>query len=133
LKIISFDIELDIAILEFENHIAGRSLSFGNSETLRYGQAMFTIGNALGFGLSVTEGIISVPLVIMESSGTERYVIHTSINLNRGGSGGPLFDMNGDVMGMMSFRIGNIAGNVQGVSFAIPSNVIHDYIRTIAL
>jgi len=130
LKVISFDMELDIAILEFEDHVAGRSLSFGNSDGLRYGQTVFTIGNALGYGLSVTDGIISVPLVMMESSGTERLVIHTNINLNRGGSGGPLFDMNGDVVGIMSFRIGNVGGNVQGMSFAIPSNVILEYIKT---
>ncbi|MCL2786670.1 MAG: S1C family serine protease [Methanomassiliicoccaceae archaeon] len=131
LKVISFDVDLDIAVLEFENESVRGFLSFGDSDKLRYGLRVFTIGNAMGYGLSVTDGIIAVPLINVEIFGTERLVAQTNININRGNSGGPLFDMNGNVVGMMSFRIGNLSGNVQGISFAIPSNVIGDYIESL--
>jgi S1-C subfamily serine protease len=55
--------------------------------------------------------------------------IQTNININRGNSGGPVLDSDGNVIGMMSFRLNGIMGNIQGMSFAIPSNVISGYIR----
>ncbi|MCL2786343.1 MAG: trypsin-like peptidase domain-containing protein [Methanomassiliicoccaceae archaeon] len=130
LSIISFDTNLDIAVMTFESEGFRESLSFGDSNKLRYGQTVFTIGNAMGYGLSLTDGVVAVPLINVEISGTERLVIQTNININRGNSGGPLLDMNGNVVGMMSFRIGNLGVNVQGMSFAIPSNVICEYIET---
>jgi serine protease Do len=131
-RVISYDIGMDISILEFEDiGLSLKPLNFGNSNVLRYSQEIITIGNALGFGLSITNGIISSPHVKINISGEERSFIHTNININRGNSGSPVLDSNGDVIGMMSFRLSGIMGSVQGMSFAIPSNTIVGYIEQV--
>ena len=132
LRVIAYDVNQDISLMEFDDTtLSLKPLKLGDSSRLGYSQEVITIGNALGYGLSSTNGIISSPNVKINSGGEERSVIQTNININRGNSGGPVLDMNGNVIGMMSFRLNNIMGTIQGISFAIPSNTIADYIEQI--
>jgi S1-C subfamily serine protease len=132
LNVISYNNDLDISILEFEDtEISTKPLKFGDSSKLRYSQEIITIGNALGYGLSVTNGIVSTPHIKINTSGEDRSFIQTNININRGNSGGPVLDINGNVIGMMSFRLSGIMGSIQGMSFAIPSNIIYEYIEDV--
>jgi len=128
LDLISFDESLDIAILKFRDYPVATSLEFSDSMELRYGQTVYSIGNSMGYGLSLSKGIISVPLVNIKYSENERLMIQTDIGLNRGGSGGPLFDENGKVVGMMTFRLSSNESIIQGMSYAIPSSVIIHYL-----
>jgi len=94
-------------------------VKFGDSDKARIGDWVIAIGNPFGFGGTVTSGIISAR---NRSIGLSRYedYIQTDASINSGNSGGPLFDMNGDVIGINTAILGR-SGNV-GIGFSIPSN-----------
>jgi S1-C subfamily serine protease len=120
---ISWDADLDIAVLEFEDAgLSVRPLRFGDSNGLVYAQDVIAIGNALGGGLSVKSGIVSIPHVTI----AEGSFVRVDMNINPGDSGAPVLDLNGNVVGMLAFRY---PGDIQGMGFAIPSNVIGEYLK----
>ena len=93
------------------------------------GQPIFTIGNPNGFGLSFTSGVISSKLkkVVYDSKTIE--AIQTSLVINEGNSGGPVFNKFGQLVGLISFRLKDKQGDViQGVSFAIPVLKISEFL-----
>jgi len=130
LNVTSFDRGLDIAVLAFVDISRHFSvLSFGDSDHIYYGDPVLTVGNARGNGLSASSGVVSIPLININDSRAVRPAIQTSITINDGNSGGPLFDDRGQVIGMMSFRIRDSLGDiVNGMSFAVPSNEIRTYL-----
>lgn len=123
----------DLAILELEG-VSIKPILLGNSSSLKLGEKVFAIGTPLGeFTNSVTSGIISgLGRGIMAESTNEqegeqlKNLIQTDTAINPGNSGGPLINASGEVIGI------NTAGtqNSQNISFAIPSNVIKDFIST---
>lgn len=124
-SVLYIDMKNDIAILT----ISSGNLSLVplklNTHPLDYGKKIFTSSNARGYGISVQDGIISIPSIIINSNDIERLSIQTTIPLNKGSSGAPLIDEDGCVIGMMSFRMRDETGNiVQGLSYAIPSSLI---------
>ena len=131
LEVISYDIDSDLSVLKFaDESINVNPLKLGNSGKLQYGQEAYTIGNGMNYGLSAAKGCISVPLVKVVSNGFERLVIQTDLYIHGGNSGGPLLNENNEVIGMMSFRITGSNGSiVQGISYAVPSNIIAEYLR----
>lgn len=133
LNVTSFDRSSDIAVLGFVNISRRLSvLSFGDSDNIRYGDPVLAVGNARGHGLSVSSGVVSIPLMNINDSRAVRSAIQTSITINDGNSGGPLFDDRGEVIGMMSFRIRDSFGDiVNGMSFAVPSNAIQTYLAEV--
>ncbi len=118
-KVIGADPLMDIAVLQLETKEKFAPVAFGNSDKARIGDWVIAIGNPFGFGGTVTSGIISAR---NRSIGLSRYedFIQTDASINSGNSGGPLFDMNGDVIGINTAILGR-SGNV-GIGFAIPSN-----------
>tara|TARA_B100000902_G_scaffold377384_1_gene409553 strand:- start:50 stop:1471 length:1422 start_codon:yes stop_codon:yes gene_type:complete len=118
-KVIGADPLMDIAVLKLETKEKFAPVAFGNSDKARIGDWVIAIGNPFGFGGTVTSGIISAR---NRSIGLSRYedFIQTDASINSGNSGGPLFDMNGDVIGINTAILGR-SGNV-GIGFAIPSN-----------
>lgn len=93
--------------------------TLGSSETLKVGQAAVAIGNALGYGQSVTSGIVSaVNRQITSEDGITGTFIQTDAAINPGNSGGALVNMNGEVIGINSSKIGG--STVEGMGFAIP-------------
>ena len=118
-KVIGADPLSDIAVLQLETDEKFVPVKFGNSDKARIGDWVIAIGNPFGFGGTVTAGIISAR---NRSLGLARYedYIQTDASINSGNSGGPLFDMSGDVIGINTAILGR-SGSI-GIGFAIPSN-----------
>ena len=118
-KIIGADPLSDIAVLQIESKDKFVPVNFGNSDKARIGDWVIAIGNPFGLGGTVTSGIISAR---NRSIGLSRYedYIQTDASINTGNSGGPLFDMNGEVIGINTAILGK--GGSVGIGFSIPSN-----------
>ena len=118
-KVIGADPLSDIAVLEIESKEKFKPVKFGNSDKARIGDWVIAIGNPFGLGGTVTSGIISAR---NRSIGLSRYedYIQTDASINVGNSGGPLFDMDGNVIGINTAILGQ-AGSI-GIGFSIPSN-----------
>jgi serine protease Do len=122
-KLIGFDKLSDVALLKIEDgHL--RPVKIGNSSRLEVGQWVLAIGTPFGFEYSATQGIISA---LGRSLPTETYVpfIQTDVAVNPGSSGGPLFNLEGEVVGINA-QIYSGTGGYMGLSFAIPINVATD-------
>lgn len=126
------DPDSDLAVLKIE----GRNLpfvAFGDSTHARVGDWVIAIGNPLGFGGTVTSGIVSALYRNVGPGGAgtggafDRY-IQTDAAINQGNSGGPMFDMSGRVIGINSAIISPNGGNI-GLGFAIPSEVAEPIVR----
>ena len=118
-KVIGSDPLSDIAILQLDTKEKFIPVKFGDSDKARIGDWVIAIGNPFGLGGTVTSGIISAR---NRSIGLTRYedYIQTDASINSGNSGGPLFDMNGDVIGINTAILGR-SGSI-GIGFSIPSN-----------
>ncbi len=120
-ELVGTDPKTDIAVLKINPE--GLNIQFtdwGNSDISRVGDIVLAIGNPLGLGGTVTSGIISS---INRDIGGGPYVdfIQTDAPINRGNSGGPLFNLDGEVIGINSMIISQTGGSV-GLGFSIPSN-----------
>ena len=109
----------DIAVLKLETKEKFKPVKFGDSDKARIGDWVIAIGNPFGLGGTVTSGIISAR---NRSIGLTRYedYIQTDASINQGNSGGPLFNMDGDVIGINTAILGR-SGSI-GIGFSIPSN-----------
>ena len=118
-KVIGADPLSDIAVLQLETKDKFTPVAFGDSDKARIGDWVIAIGNPFGLGGTVTSGIISAR---NRSIGLSRYedYIQTDASINSGNSGGPLFDMNGDVIGINTAILGR-NGSI-GIGFSIPAN-----------
>ena len=118
-KVIGKDPYMDLAVLKIESKEKFIPVSFGNSDKARVGDWVIAIGNPFGFGGTVTSGIISSR---NRDIGLTRYddFIQTDASINQGNSGGPLFNLEGKVIGINTAIIGQ-SGSI-GIGFAIPSN-----------
>ena len=117
--IIGADPLSDIAVLQIKSNDKFISVKFGDSNKARIGDWVIAIGNPFGLGGTVTSGIISAR---NRNIGMSRYedFIQTDASINVGNSGGPLFNMDGDVIGINTAILGQ-SGSI-GIGFAIPSN-----------
>jgi len=118
-KVVGADPLSDIAVLQLETKDKFTPVAFGDSDKARIGDWVIAIGNPFGLGGTVTSGIISAR---NRSIGLSRYedYIQTDASINSGNSGGPLFDMNGDVIGINTAILGR-NGSI-GIGFSIPAN-----------
>ena len=118
-KVIGADPLSDIAVLKLDTKEEFIPVKFGDSDKARIGDWVIAIGNPFGLGGTVTSGIISAR---NRSIGLSRYedYIQTDASINSGNSGGPLFDMKGDVIGINTAILGR-NGSI-GIGFSIPSN-----------
>jgi serine protease Do len=120
-KVIGKDPYMDLAILEIESNESFVPVSFGDSDKARIGDWVIAIGNPFGFGGTVTTGIISSR---NRDIGLTRYddFIQTDASINQGNSGGPLFNLEGEVIGINTAIIAPGQSGSIGIGFAIPSN-----------
>ena len=118
-KVLGSDPLSDVAVLKIDSEEIFIPVKFGDSSKARIGDWVIAIGNPFGFGGTVTSGIISARNREIGLSRFEDY-IQTDASINQGNSGGPLFDINGDVIGINTAILGQ-AGSI-GIGFAIPSN-----------
>lgn len=119
--VVGRDTASDIAVLKID---AGRSLPhvrFGDSAKTRAGDWVIAIGNPFGLGGTVTAGIVSSPHRATGSGAYDQF-IQTDASINSGNSGGPMFNMAGEVIGINRWIIAPSGGNI-GIGFAIPSDI----------
>ncbi|MGC6537665.1 MAG: DegQ family serine endoprotease [Candidatus Puniceispirillaceae bacterium] len=126
-EIIGRDAKTDIAVLKFDPEGANiTAVSFGDSDNLRVGDWVLAIGNPFGLGGTVTAGIVSARGRDIGSGPYDDY-IQTDASINRGNSGGPLFDMDGAVIGINTAIFSQTGGSV-GIGFAISSNLANQVV-----
>jgi serine protease Do len=119
-KILGHDPKTDLALLKVEPKEPLKAVSFGNSSAMRVGDWVMAIGNPFGLGGSVTVGIISATKRDINAGPYDDF-IQTDAAINRGNSGGPLFNMEGEVIGVNTAIISPTGGSI-GIGFAVPSN-----------
>lgn len=120
-KVIGTDPNTDIALLKVETDKPLAHVKFGDSDTARVGEWVMAVGNPLGQGFSVSAGIVSARNRAL--SGTYDDYIQTDAAINRGNSGGPLFNMEGDVIGVNTAILSPNGGSI-GIGFSMASNVV---------
>ncbi len=121
-KVRATDRETDLAVLELEtNGVRLPFVQFGDSDTVRVGEDVFAIGNPFGLGGTVTRGIVSARNRDIDAGSFDDF-IQTDAAINRGNSGGPLFDLTGKVIGVNTAIYSQTGGSV-GVGFAVPANL----------
>lgn len=119
--LIGTDPNTDIALLKVESDEPLPFVSFGDSDDSRVGDWVVAMGNPLGQGFSVSAGIVSARNRAL--SGTYDDYIQTDAAINRGNSGGPLFNMDGDVIGVNTAILSPNGGSI-GIGFSMASNVV---------
>lgn len=122
-EIIGTDELSDVALIKIDAQ-GLRAVSFGDSEEVRVGEWVLAIGSPFGLEFSAAAGIVSAKSRNVPSRGPANYVsfIQTDVAINQGNSGGPLFNLDGEVIGINS-QILSSTGGSNGISFAIPSNM----------
>jgi serine protease Do len=126
--VVGRDAATDLAVLRVEVP-TGRTLRaarWGDSDTARIGEWVMAIGNPLGFGGTVTAGILSARNRDINSGRYDNF-LQTDAPINRGNSGGPLFNMNGEVIGINTAIVSPSGGSI-GIGFAIPSNLARNVV-----
>ncbi len=123
-KLIGSDSRVDVAVLKVEppNKKALPSVKFGDSDKVRVGDWVIAIGNPFGLGHSVTAGIISARGRALGNESLDDY-LQTDAAINKGNSGGPLFNAEGEVIGVNT-AIFSPSGTNAGLAFSIPSNLV---------
>ena len=119
-KVVGKDKKTDLALLKIDAPSGIPFVKFGDSDKIRVGDPVIAIGNAFGFGGTVTAGIISAKGRHLDGQFYEEF-IQTDASINRGNSGGPMFNMSGEVIGVNTAIVSPSGGNI-GIGFAIPSN-----------
>ncbi|KQT50865.1 serine protease [Aureimonas sp. Leaf454] len=117
--VVGVDTKTDLAVLKVEPKAPLKSVKFGDSENLRIGDWVMAVGNPFGLGGSVSVGIVSARGRNINAGAYDNF-IQTDAAINRGNSGGPLFDMYGDVVGINTAIISPTGGSI-GIGFSIPS------------
>jgi serine protease Do len=118
-EIIGRDQKTDLALLRVKPEKPLKSVQFGDSDKLRLGEWVIAIGNPFSLGGTVTAGIVSARNRDINSGPYDNY-IQTDAAINRGNSGGPLFNLNGEVVGINTAIISPSGGSI-GIGFAVPS------------
>ncbi len=118
-KVVGRDPKTDLALLKVESEKPLPYVEFGNSETMKVGDWVIAIGNPFGLGSTVTAGIISARSRNINAGPFDDF-IQTDAAINRGNSGGPMFNQQGEVIGVNTAIFSPSGGSV-GIGFAIPT------------
>jgi serine protease Do len=125
-KVLGKDERADMAVLQIKSDKPLPAVHFGDSDTARVGDWVVAIGNPFGLGGTVTAGIVSARGRDIHQGPYDDF-IQTDAPINRGNSGGPLFDMDGNVIGVNSAIFSPSGGSV-GIGFSIPSNMAREVV-----
>src|SRR5437764_3378567 len=121
-ELVGVDKKTDIAVLKFKPVKPLIAVKFGDSDKLRLGEWVIAIGNPFSLGGSVTAGIVSARNRDISQGPYDNY-IQTDASINRGNSGGPLFNLEGEVIGVNTLIIAPTGGSI-GLGFAVPSKTV---------
>ncbi len=119
-KLLGRDKKLDIAVLQVTSPTPLKAVSFGDSDKMRIGDPVMAVGNPFGLGGTVTAGIVSARHRNIDSGPYDDF-IQTDASINKGNSGGPLFNMAGEVIGINTAILSPSGGSI-GLGFATPAN-----------
>ncbi len=120
--LVGVDKKTDLAVLKFTADKPLTAVKFGDSDKLRLGEWVVAIGNPFSLGGTVTAGIVSAKNRDFASGPYDNY-IQTDAAINRGNSGGPLFNLDGEVIGVNTLIISPTGGSI-GIGFAVPSKTV---------
>jgi serine protease Do len=126
-KLIGSDAKTDLALLKVETKIKLKTVSWGNSDEIKVGNWAMAIGNPFGLVNTVTVGIVSARARDINAGPFDDF-IQTDASINRGNSGGPLFNLKGDVIGVNTAIYSPSGGSV-GIGFAIPSALAKNIVK----
>jgi len=129
-ELVGRDAASDIAVLKIKANKPLPFVKFGDSTGARVGDWVIAIGNPFGLGGTVTTGILSAIHRNTGQGGAYDRFLQTDASINRGNSGGPMFDLNGNVIGINNAIISPTGGNV-GIGFAIPAEVAAPIVETL--
>jgi serine protease Do len=121
-ELVGVDKKTDLAVLKFKPTKPLVAVKFGDSDKLRLGEWVIAIGNPFSLGGSVTAGIVSARNRDIAQGPYDNY-IQTDASINRGNSGGPLFNLEGEVVGVNTLIISPTGGSI-GLGFAVPSKTV---------
>jgi serine protease Do len=121
-ELVGVDKKTDLAVLKFKPAKPLIAVKFGDSDKLRLGEWVIAIGNPFSLGGTVTAGIVSARNRDINSGPYDSY-IQTDAAINRGNSGGPLFNLDGEVIGVNTLIISPSGGSI-GIGFAVPSKTV---------
>lgn len=122
-RLIGRDNKTDIALIKVESATELPAVTLGDSDKIRVGDWVLAIGNPFGLGGSVTAGIVSAKSRDIEAGPYDNF-IQTDASINQGSSGGPMFNMSGEVIGINT-AIFSTNGGSMGIGFAVPINLTH--------
>ncbi|MBI1218984.1 MAG: Do family serine endopeptidase [Rhodobacteraceae bacterium] len=125
-KVIGTDPVTDVALIKVDATDPLPAVSFDSSQAIRVGDDVMAVGNPFGLGGTVTTGIISAKARDIGSGAYDNY-LQTDAAINKGNSGGPLFDDAGKVVGMNTAILSPSGGSV-GIGFAVPSDVVQQVV-----
>lgn len=131
-KVVAYDVKEDIALCVFVNGEVDNKLKFPqffDAHAVECGDKVFTIGNALGRGLALSSGVVSRE--VQKNAYNKAEVLQTDMSINGGNSGGALFNDSGNIIGMMTFTPLSENLRAYGMSFAVTSNTISEFIEKV--
>lgn len=126
-KLVGTDTKTDLSVLKVEPKAPLKSVKFGDSKKMRIGDWVMAIGNPFGLGGSVTVGIISARGRNINAGPYDNF-IQTDAAINKGNSGGPLFNMYGEVIGINTAIISPSGGSI-GIGFAVPTELAQNIVQ----
>ena len=121
-KVLGKDPKVDVAALKVESDRPLKTVKFGDSDKMRVGDGVIAVGNPFGLGETVTAGIISARNRNIDSGPYDDF-LQTDASINKGNSGGPLFNMQGEVIGINTAILSPSGGSI-GIGFATPSSTV---------
>ncbi|MFR8205589.1 MAG: S1C family serine protease [Alphaproteobacteria bacterium] len=122
-RLVGRDGKTDIALIKVEASEKLPAVKLGDSDKIRVGDWVLAIGNPFGLGGSVTAGIVSAKSRDIEAGPYDNF-IQTDASINQGSSGGPMFNLDGEVIGINT-AIFSTNGGSMGIGFAVPVNLTH--------
>ena len=126
-ELIGKDTKTDIALLRVKSAKELKAVKFGSSGDIKVGDWVMAIGNPFGLGGSVTVGIISAKARNINSGPYDDY-LQTDASINKGNSGGPLFNMDGEVVGVNTAIISPTGGSI-GIGFSVPADTVQPVVQ----
>ncbi len=129
-ELLGRDPQTDVALLKIDTGNPIPFVNWADSDTAEVGEWVMAIGNPFGYAGTVTAGIVSARNRNIDHGRYDDF-IQSDVAINKGNSGGPLFDMNGDVVGMNTAILSPTGGSV-GISFTTPSNIVKSVVEQLA-
>jgi serine protease Do len=120
--VVGKDSKVDVAVLKVESDKPLKTVKFGDSDKMRVGDGVMAVGNPFGLGETVTAGIISARNRNIDSGPYDDF-LQTDASINKGNSGGPLFNLQGEVIGINTAILSPSGGSI-GIGFATPSATV---------